>query len=224
MALSSVTLAQLRSDLRLRLNEITEDNFSDEELNRWLNLAQYEVAIKLNGISAVWYGTFHVYLNVSIETTDNIFYSADISNLAMQKLVAIHSINTDNGEYNTVPIKTMQELLGYRANNYWSSTKPVCAIWGQKLYFNNNPTASSDWEVSVYYYAKPTEMASDGANMDVPTEFQDLVILVALQIAMRKLRIITGLESIEADIALKFNEIKQSVLEDNSGQLEPVTK
>ena len=57
MALTSITLATLRNDLRARLPEANRSEILDSELDRFLNLGQYDVAIKLSCINSICYGT-----------------------------------------------------------------------------------------------------------------------------------------------------------------------
>ena len=52
----AITLQGLRDDLRFRLMEHVPDQLTNLMLNRWLNLGQYDVALRLQGINDTWLG------------------------------------------------------------------------------------------------------------------------------------------------------------------------
>lgn len=51
-----VTLRELRDDLRVRLGELSPDQFPNEMLNQWVNWGQMAVANKLAPIAHIWLG------------------------------------------------------------------------------------------------------------------------------------------------------------------------
>ncbi len=68
MSIGTITLNVLRSDLRARINEISPNNFSNAELNRWLNVGQQETAIRLKDLNEIWYLARK---NITINSADN---------------------------------------------------------------------------------------------------------------------------------------------------------
>ena len=52
----AITLQQLRDDLRFRLMEYVPGELTNLMLNGWLNLGQFDVALRLQGINDTWLG------------------------------------------------------------------------------------------------------------------------------------------------------------------------
>jgi len=229
MSLSTVTLKTLRSDLRLRTNELTEDNFTDEVLDNWLNIAQYEVAIKLNGVSERWYGTTHTMLSANLGSlAGNIGYydiSASKANLLVLKLINMIYYSSAIEVFHPTEYN---ELSGYVNNSYFGSTKPLIALFGEKVYFSvaaatisTNITAGQTYILS--YFRKPVPMTSS-LDLDVPSEYQDLVIMGALTKLYEAKEMSDIKLEIEKQMAEKFKEIKQSFIEGDSNDISTVKK
>lgn len=306
MALSSITQATLLADLHLRLREASASVWTDAELKSYLNVAQYEVAVKLNGISDIWYGTEHVVITANInQAHTGILSYVDLSSLSILKVVNVLYVDHANSKIEVLPLVKYKDLIGWFNNSYFATTKYACALYGEKLYFtipktsldiicsgvdstanigddiddstdpktvevstgydhevndhvqigseimritafSTSPTreltlARAQWgstiaahssnddiynmffKIVMNYYRKPTEM--DGSNgLDVPPEFQDLVLMFATAKAYEKLNQPQRKNQIEEEISAKLKEIKQSFLEGDSNDISPVKK
>jgi len=223
MALSSISQATLLADLRLRLREASASVWTDAELQSYLNVAQYETAVKLNGISDVWYGTVS---SQTSDTNEEGVQTIDLSSLSILKIIKV-IFNTDTSlspnVLENIPIKSFNDLHGYRLNSYYSTSKTVCSVFGEKLYLSSDLSLSATKILYIYYYRKPTEM--DGSNgLDVPPEYQDLVLMFATAKAYEKLDQPQRKDQIENEIKSKIKEIKQSFLEGDSNDISPVKK
>jgi len=208
MALSTVTAASLLAQLRYRLREASASVWTDAELYTYLDIAQYEIALKLNGISDIWYGSY-VQKTSSDCTNENQYTKVDISSIYYARVNRIIYFSNDAGTYRVLPIVDIGKLEGYIRNQFFGTTKLICAIWGQSVYISKASAIGASDKLNIYYYRQPTAMA--GSNpMDVPKEFQDLVIMFALAKAIEKINQIDRKNRIEEEIKAKLDEIKQA--------------
>ncbi len=231
MALSSISQATLLADLRLRLREATASVWTDDELKSYLNVAQYEIAVKLNGISDVWYGTLHTLVTANDGSIlGGAIGSYDISSggadLNVYKIINIVFVD-DSGNVEILPIVDFAKLVGYKKNSYYGTSKYVTSVFGQTIYFSMTgavlAASFAPYQIVLNYYRKPTEM--NGSNgLDVPPEFQDLVLMFATVKAYEKLNQPDRIARIEKEISQKLREIKQSFLEGDSNDISPNKK
>lgn len=158
MALSDITRKSLRSDLRSRLNKLTTDEFSDAEINQWLNLGQFDVFLRLSTISDIWYGTTQT---VSITATANTITSVDLSgNYGADKIAKIKKLVTSGNIL--IPFKDDTELTALLQLS--GHTESYGVNWfGEKLYIfvGSAATALSSDSSTLYFIRKPDEMTAD---------------------------------------------------------------
>lgn len=158
MALSDVTRKEVRSDLRSRLGKLTTDDFSDAEINRWLNLAQFDVFVRLSSISDVWYGSTQT---VSISANKGIVTPISLANAySADKIAKISKLVNASGYI--VPFVTDNEIHSIAANSNYDNSYAV-NWYGEKLYYfngasNNDLSTSSH---TLYFIRKPDEMTGD---------------------------------------------------------------
>jgi hypothetical protein len=199
MALSTVRLDKLRADLQIRLGEISEKEFRHEELNRWLNLGCYDTAIQLLGISSHWFLTVQTGIAVAGQTTDISSYGP----------VRIEKICTSDGAI--IPMIEIDELEGFTSNAILDDdTNGFVAQWGETLYFSKSTHDSTN--VQMYYIRRPATMSSDSSLMDVPPQYQDLVVMFAQVKGMQKKGLIEGRSALEQDISDRIEGIRRSYL------------
>lgn len=213
MALSTKTLKNLRSDLRSRLANISDEKFFDSELNSWLNLGQYEVARGLSAISDHWYGTTEATVDISdcsagsvtAKTLGSDFTVAESGILKFTQVI----IDAGAATNKLCPFKRLEEIYGMASNSNYDNSFAV-AWHGAKLYFFFGTSLTMDATTcTLFYLRKPTEMASDASTVDVPTEYVDLVVTFAQSKAYQKLGMMNEKSMLDADIAGKFNDIRQ---------------
>ncbi len=213
MAISDITRATLRNDLRSRLSEIAPDKFVDAELNRWLNSAQFELFVKLVPYIGRWYGEISSEMDVSSDTVGQITVrnllsfstgaATDIFRLEMVWWITIGTL--DNAIIPIMNIADLHSLAGNDNYNY------ACCLWGEVLYIYWISTSTlTNRFAYMYYLRKPDEMTSDSATMDIPSEYANLLILTALSKALGKLRIMQPKQDIDKDIQSTMREIEKT--------------
>lgn len=184
---NSVTFATLRDDLRVRLGEISEKFFRDEELHHWLILGQYDTWQALKDITSLWYGERD---NTTLTITDNV---CDISSLGVSEVVKVLYTDDSGVTWHYVKPVEPKDFEGFVAmgttGRLYDVASDVGGFYmqqGQSLYFTHIADAIAT-ELDVYYVAKPTEPASDAAYVFCQEEFHDLVVLFAQTKAFQKL-------------------------------------
>jgi hypothetical protein len=205
VALSDITLKQCRSDLQSRLNEVAPDRFGTEELNWWINMSQFDVAMTLSTISNIWYGTSQT---ITFSATAGQITTVPLaSNYAATKIMRIVKWVLGGGRLvSFIEDDKIETLSGN--SNYDSS---YLANWfGENLYLFVGSSAASmiSNATRLFFIRKPDEMTSDSGTMDVPTEFYDLVILSAMSKATQKLNILQLKQSVDASVAAKYSDIR----------------
>lgn len=217
MAHSNITLATLRDDLRARIDEIAPQKFSQGELNRWLNVGQYEAFIRIIDMYENWYqNSKTLTINVADDDNDNIalsgsnYFDTDWPKVHQLKYVkATTYAGCGISSATSVPIVSFETLTDYEASTLHTVSHPKCAQVGDYLYFTTN--LEEDDIFIVTYTRKPVNMTS-ALNFDLPHFCQDLVIMFAYQQCIRKL--MKPSESIDRAISQRVNEIRQMVTSD----------
>ena len=205
MALNETSLRTIRSDLAARLDDIAPNNFSEEELNYWLNLSQQDVARRLSSIANLWYGTSE---SISLTATNNSITTVSLTgNYAATKVMKFVKLILANGT--NVPF-----IEDFRIHTLLSNTAydgSYFVNWfGENLYLfvGSSATALSGNSATLFFIRKPTDMSTDASTVDVPLEYQDLVVLSALSKAATKLNM-QGIKQIaEQDLNNKLNEVR----------------
>ncbi len=212
--LSSITRATLRDDLRARLNEVAPDKFTDPELNQWINIAQFDVFVRLVPFIGRWYGE----QSASISLTESMAGSVTAHDLSSQnpgkpadiyRLDAVIGDTQADIEDKVIPIvETLGEVYAVKGNSNYDY---ACCFWGEKLYtYFSSSLSLSQGVLHMYYLRKPDELTSDSDTMDLPDEYADLVIMTALSKALGKLRLMAPKEDIDRDISERIRDIERS--------------
>jgi hypothetical protein len=206
MALSDITRKTLRSDLQSRLNEIAPDKFSAEELNHWINMSQFDVALRLSAISNIWYGEKQS-INLSSATADAVTEIGLPSNATGADIMKIIKV-VEATSAAIVPFVEDNKIHSLKGNSNYDSSH-YCNWFGENLYvFRGTSAAALSASSEIYVIRKPDEMTTDSGTMDVPTEYYDLVVLSSMAKAMSKLNMIGVKQQLDSDVAQKFNEIR----------------
>ncbi len=206
MALSDITLKQLRSDLRSRLGKMTTEEFTDAELNNWINIGQFETFVRLNGISDHWYGTTQT---ISITASAGTITAINLTNsYGADKISRIIKLVGPSG--NLIPFCDTTEINGYLGNSNYDNSY-ACNWFGEKLYIfvGASATPLSSANCTLFFIRKPDELTSDSSTLDIPTEFVDLAIMSAMSKALLKLNMLNEKATVDNDVASKFNDIRQ---------------
>jgi hypothetical protein len=205
MALSDITLKQIRSDLQSRLDDVAPNKFSTEELNYWINMSQFDVAMRLSVISNIWYGTTE---NITVTASANSITTVSLTgNYAPTKIMKIIKWVLSNNT--VVPFVEDTKLHTMLANSVYDSS--YGANWfGENLYLfvGTSATALSGSTTTLYFLRKPDEMTTDAGTLDVPTEYYDIVVLSAMAKAMSKVNMMANKATAERDVQQKLSEVR----------------
>ncbi len=193
MALSSVTLETLRNDLRARLPAENRDQILDSELNRFLNLGQFDVAVKISGINSIWYGTKST---VTISSSE-----IDLSSLDIMRIIKL--VDQTNGPVPFYDERYFDEL----GKNFAYDSIRAVSHFGTVLDVYEGASAPTVGTLKLYYYRRPVDMTSS-LTMDVPDEFQDMVVTFAEKKALQRLG--QSITAKEEEIALKWRDLQQA--------------
>ena len=157
MALSDISRKSLRSDLRSRLAKMTVEEFSEAELNSWLNTAQFDVFVRLSGISDIWYGTKKAITLTAAAGVTSIPLAGDY---APDKISKLKKLVLASGEL--VPFVTDNEVHSYRLNSNYDYSYSACHF-GEYLdmFVGASATALSNNAAYLYFIRKPDEMTAD---------------------------------------------------------------
>jgi len=201
---NSVQLQEARADLRIRLDEIAEREFRDEELDRWINLGQYDTWLQLKQITSIWYGKNAQVAIAGYTGT----LPADCGDI--KKCVY---------EGTLLPMIDYKDLEGYRYSSIYGS-RDFVAQRGQQIITTASGLIATG--LYVYYYAKPAELTSDTDYLNVPEEFHDIVIMFAQTKAMQKLGLAEQKQATEKDIGNRLDAIRSAYM--NEMQMEEYRK
>ncbi|MAC53185.1 MAG: hypothetical protein CME31_11655 [Gimesia sp.] len=205
MALSDITLKQIRSDLQSRLDDVAPNKFGKEELNYWINMSQFDVAMRLSVISNIWYGTTQT---VSVTASANAITTVSLTgNYAPTKIMKIVKWVLSNNT--VIPFVEDTKLHTMLANSNYDSS--YAANWfGESLYVfvGTSATALSANSTTLYFLRKPDEMTTDAGTLDAPTEYYDIIVLSAMAKAMSKVNMMANKATAERDVAAKLNEVR----------------
>ena len=194
MALGTATLEQLRNDLRARLPKENRSEILNSELDRFLNLGQYDASLKLSGINSIWYGT--------TQTVTVSGGAIDISGYSIMRIIKL--VDADNGIIPFYDEKYFEEL----SRHFEYDSSRAATHFGQSITIYEGGSAPTIGTLTLYYYRKPAQMSSDSDTLDVPDEFQDIVVSFAEKKAMQRLGIPTTAK--EEELMLAWQTIQRS--------------
>jgi len=216
MALSNITRKKARSDLRSRLNEYTDEKFSNGELNHWINMGQYDVFNRLGVLTDIWFGTSKTDVDISSQALGDVNeFALPTGALAtdVAKITTIIGQDISAIDGRVIPQYPLRNLWGFPHNSNWEE-QFAFSHYGENLYFfwgSSSKISSTgvSGTVDIYYIRKPVELSTDTDTVDIPTEFVDLVIMYALSRALGKLGLTQIKQEVDQDISERFNEINK---------------
>jgi hypothetical protein len=176
------TLNQLITEVRSRLDQIVggpvPEQWSDAEITNWLNEGQRDVARRAEVLQA----------NASIPTTVGVQqYDAP------PDVIRIHRVEWSAGA--NQPIYPLEYRDFNSMDSVWWTSQAITQsrpVWWTAWGFPPNlklvlyPKPASSGALKLFYYRMPVDMVSDTDNADVPTGWEDLLVLWAEHVALRK--------------------------------------
>lgn len=163
----TVTLSTARTAIRERLDETTATFWSNTELNRWINEACRDIARATESLRDT------STIAVTLPSTYNYTLPSDT--------IRVHNVEwVRTGDTQIYPLEptrvTGAEAMGW-TNQDTSGNPQMFFTWGfsgdAQLYVWPKPDAAGT--ITLYYYRFPAEVSSDGANVEVPNGWEDLV-------------------------------------------------
>lgn len=172
------TLAQLRSDVRSRLDESTATFWSDAELTRWVNEGQNDIARRAECLRA----TDDIAVTAGTQTYDG------PTDLVRATAMEWHPSTSSAIHPLTYRDKHSADSLWGTTQGTMDGTPMIWTSWGAPptLTIQVYPTPIEDGELKLFYYKLPTELTTDTDNVGVPTGWEDLVTEYATMHALRK--------------------------------------
>lgn len=211
---SNVTLQELRDDLRLKLSDLPPDRFGNKQLDRALNVAQYNIFVAIHAINEAWYGKFNTYQDFSDYSQNGNLYVVNISGLT--DLFKIMTIRYNSSHIPFVPFSYLLTMNtgAYKLYRY--------SLLGNNLYINFDPDlGNAGNRLDVFYYRIPTKMVNDTDKLDIPEVYQELVIMEATRICYEQ-EDFQRAQTLRQLIAQQIQLMKQTFVEDSAIELEPI--
>lgn len=168
----------MRTTLRDRLDEATAAFWADAELNRYLNEGAIQVARRSESLRST------ASINIVAGTAD---YTAPTNIIRNYRAEYARSSN-EIWPLEPRDLNSMDPLwVPYRTNQ---SRPAVYTMWGVSGAMTISlwpvPNESITGGLKLYYYKLPTAMATDGASLDLPNGWDELPVLYAEYVALRK--------------------------------------
>ena len=172
------TLAQLRGDVRSRLNEATAAFWTNDELTRWINEGAADVARRTESLR----DTFDIPIVIGTQT-----YTGPTD------LVRAHTLEYRPTGDTTVHALTYRDKMS--ADALWGTgqantdgTPLIWTSWGfpPTIDITVYPTPNAAGSLRLHYYRLPATVALDGDVVEIPSGWEDLISEYATQLALRK--------------------------------------
>lgn len=173
----SRTLGDCRSDLRDRLDETSARFWDDKQLNRWIN----EGALDVSRRAETNYATKSITVTAGTQS-----YSLPTDGFTLHYA----EFTYDSGVHQyPLQFREMHEMEGYWTFRTQQAARPEILVpqgyppnWTCLLF----PVPSQSGSLTVYYYRLAATANSDTDAVDLPAGWEDLAILYASYIALRK--------------------------------------
>lgn len=176
-----MNLQELRTEVRNMLDEPDDMQsfFSNDEIDSWLNQAQFEIAKEAKHLKNTSY----------ILTTDGVT-QYELPDDCME----VFKATLDKTPLSKVSLEDKEHKKGYYE-------------WEDDLHLSFNP--GEDLELKVWYYYLPWPMEKDTDEPEVPEEYQHLLILYAVYKAKQKDRQYNEAEIFKRDFMEGLYQMKK---------------
>jgi hypothetical protein len=172
------TLAEVRTQIRDRLDEAAARYWTNAQIDSWINEATRDVARRAE----------------VLQTTSTITTIAGTQEYSMPSdVVRVHRVEHHSGDAVT-PLEyrdfnNMDAVWG-TGQKQTTNTRPYWySLWGYppnlKVVLFPIPALSDD-TIKVFYYRMPAAISGDSTTVPVPQGWEDLVVMYAEYIAFRK--------------------------------------
>lgn len=182
---STTTLTTTLLDVRSRIDEASGGNgfWSDNELTRWINEAQRDIARRVE--------VLQVFNTTVLAVAGTAKYNLPAN------VIRVHRVEfVPNGSTQVYPMESrvydeMDQVWGVNPSTQ-RSYPSFYVIWGvpggTALQMQVYPVPSSGGNFNIYYYRLPVDVVAGADTLDIPEGWQDMVALYCEYVAKRKLR------------------------------------
>lgn len=181
-----VTLLEVRTQARSRLDEVTQRTWDNYELNTWINDGARDVARRAENIQ---------------QFTEGIPAYANMAKYVVpQDVIRIHRVEfkVGNDRYVLTP-STYQEMDQYWGTQQMSqySYPQWFVLWGSppNLYMQLYPVPSQNGQLVLFYYRHPVKAVEDNDIVEIPEGWHDVLTLYCEYNAKRRDRDTTWQEA-----------------------------
>jgi hypothetical protein len=182
-------LSELIEDVRSRADEDTAGFWTDTMITRWLNMANRKVSFLLE----------------CLEDTDEQNMTAGTASYALPSdYLKVKRVRADSLPLRPISMPELDrcETTGSPSTDT-RGTPSHFYMWGDLLYLYPTPASSVTSGVKVTYYKRPATLIGTTDEPELPEQFQDLLVLYALHLALQRDMLYR-----EADIILgEFREL-----------------
>lgn len=166
-----MTRAELKTLMLSWLDDPQGGYFTDANLNAWINNAQKQVQRKLIQSGNLFYG-IEVQTNTVVNTNE---YALPDDYLRVHKMELIQS-----GTFPNENRIVLQPVTPMQANFYGTGTGQPGAYYLKQDSFVLLKTPAQVWPIAMLYSYLVEDLTSDLQEPDVPTQYQEMVGVVAL--------------------------------------------
>jgi uncharacterized protein DUF6682 len=198
----TITLGQMRNDLRAHVDEASATFWSDAQLNTWINDALRDVARRTE----------------TLQKLTTLAVVAGTRNYTMPTdLIRCHRMEFDPGTGTIYPLEARQF---YELDQIWGTNQQMTRAYPDYYAFYGfpptlqvylYPVPSQSGNLNVFYYRLPAVASSDSDVLDIPEGWWDLISLFGEYMALRK------------DADPRFADAKQ-IYEEKVGQMIDMTR
>lgn len=167
--LGTYTLKELRSDLDIRLNNLPPGNvYTPGILNHWLNLAQEIVARLLRRVDPSLYRNTY---QTQVSGTE-----IDLSSQSCAEIEEVFwGSGGSSGQVRILPLRQFMNMV-----NISLYDNSIFAFRESKDKLVLNKSFSAD--IEAIYLREPGKLSGDNSTLDVPDEYTDFVVLLAVSL------------------------------------------
>ncbi len=169
-----MTLLEMRTDVRNRLTELSEDFITDVEISAWLNAGQLDTARHLppDELRDLWDTTM---VNCTVGQSK---YTLPADCLH------IRDIHYDGVPCTLLDAERLAAVEG--GNAFWhpSEEAPMAYVW-DKITLYPTP-ATNGKSIAIHYIRLPSMMTADTSNCGLPKQYHEAPILYACSMAHAK--------------------------------------
>lgn len=172
----TITLAQARTKLRLRLDELTSGAWTDAQLDEWLKDGARDISRR----------------TMSLQSTTITSVSAGAATVFATG-IKVNMVKWYSPTKSTATRERVLEYIDHRqANRVMNSTDTgdplYYSTWGPPpaISVSMHPKPDAACEIEVYYYRVAIDPINDAAQMDIPDGWNDVLMLFAEYSAQKR--------------------------------------